>query len=146
LRARGKKERENSLFQWIKTFNAMVELVSLTCPQCGGSVQRPSLTCISCGEELMLAKNKNEIVDLWPSFEPDYDANEFSWTKLRGGLGQVLLLSCGTEDGGCNGPMDFNHRTCENCVKKRVNLAKEYCLRKMGENLSWDSIFLCRIK
>ena len=90
---------------------------------------------------LKKALGNPELYDIWPDFEPVYDENEYSWTRLRG-LGDVLLLNCGE----CEGPSDLRHSQCDLCTKKRVNISLDAYIRATGkERKNWTTIMLCRI-
>ena len=84
--------------------------------------------------------NEN-IYDIWPDFEPQYDEREYSWATVRG-LGEVLILNCGV----CDGPSDLRHAHCKECVDKRSKVAKEAYQKATGRlKEKWVTLFLCRI-
>jgi len=85
---------------------------------------------------------RNEaIYDVWPNFEPQYDAHEYAWTTLRG-LGEVLILNCGV----CDGPSDLRHVFCKECVERRSKIAKETYQKTTGRpKEKWSTLFLCRV-
>jgi len=81
------------------------------------------------------------IYDVWPDFEPQYDEREYSWTMLRS-LGEVLILNCGV----CDGPSDLRHVRCKECVDKRSKVAKEAYQKATGRSKEkWSTLFLCKI-
>ena len=65
-------------------------------------------------KSLKKAIKKNDVYDIWPDFEPNYDRREYAWTDLRG-LGEALLLNCSQ----CDGPSDMRHKRCKSCVDVR---------------------------
>lgn len=82
-----------------------------------------------------------KIYEVWPDFEPECDEREFAWATLRG-LGEVLLLNCGT----CEGPSDMRHSRCESCVEKRSQIAKDAYQKATGRPKDkWLTLILCRI-
>jgi len=84
---------------------------------------------------------QEDLYDIWPDFEPEYDEREFAWTNLRG-LGETLLLNCGQ----CDGPSDMRHKRCKLCVDHREKLAKETYRKVIGRPIEkWSTIILCRI-
>ena len=90
---------------------------------------------------LKKALGKNELYDIWPDFEPEYDEREYAWTTLRG-LGESLLLNCGR----CDGPSDMRHSRCKMCVERRKEIARKTYEKVMGRPIKkWDAIILCRI-
>lgn len=83
----------------------------------------------------------DDLYDIWPNFEPQYDKHEYAWATIRG-LGEVLLLNCGI----CDGPCDLRHVKCENCSVERSGIAREAYEKATGRpKEDWDSMFLCRI-
>jgi len=101
--------------------------------------------CLTAFENYFNALKKilgNEtIYDVWPDFEPQYDEHEYTWATLRG-LGEVLILNCGT----CEGPCDLRHMQCKECVEKRSKIAKEAYQKATGHaDEKWATLFLCRI-
>ncbi|MFQ6095172.1 MAG: hypothetical protein ACE5NN_03405 [Candidatus Bathyarchaeia archaeon] len=92
-------------------------------------------------EALKKALGKDDVFDIWPDFEPEYDEREYAWTTLKG-LGESLLLNCGQ----CEGPSDLRDKRCAACVKKRGEVAKATYLKSMGRVMDkWSTIILCRI-
>ncbi len=92
-------------------------------------------------DALKKALRRDDLYDVWPDFEPDYDEREYAWTDLRG-LGEVLLLNCGR----CDGPSDVRHSQCKSCVEKREQIAKEAYQKAMGRpKQKWATLVLCRI-
>lgn len=90
---------------------------------------------------LKRAVGRDDLYDIWPDFEPEFDEREFAWTDLRG-LGETLLLNCGQ----CEGPSDMRHRRCKVCVDKRKHMAKETHAKSTGRQISqWPTVILCRI-
>jgi hypothetical protein len=88
-----------------------------------------------------LLENEN-VYDVWPDFEPQYDEREYTWASLRG-LGEVLMLNCGV----CDGPSDMRHARCNDCVERRGNLAKGAYEKATGRSKEkWTTLFLCRIQ
>ncbi|MCD6088365.1 hypothetical protein J7K07_01420 [Candidatus Bathyarchaeota archaeon] len=84
---------------------------------------------------------QDDLYDIWPDFEPEFDEREFTWTNLRG-LGEALLLNCGK----CDGPSDMRHKRCKECVKRREEIAKKMYHRVVGRPIDkWPTIILCRI-
>lgn len=84
---------------------------------------------------------RDDLYDVWPDFEPEYDEREYAWTDLRG-LGETLLLNCGK----CDGPSDMRHERCKACVDKRKDIAKNAYKKAMGRLINkWPTIILCRI-
>jgi len=82
-----------------------------------------------------------DVYDVWPDFEPQYDEREYTWATLRG-LGEVLILNCGL----CDGPSDLRHFRCKDCTEKRDKLAKEAYQKATGRSKEkWATLFLCRI-
>jgi hypothetical protein len=82
-----------------------------------------------------------DVYDVWPDFEPQYDEREYAWATLRG-LGEVLLLNCGL----CDGPSDLRHVRCKDCSERRGKLAKEAYQKTTGrQKEKWSTLFLCRI-
>jgi hypothetical protein len=87
------------------------------------------------------AMKQNNIYDLWPDFEPEFDEREYAWTDLKG-LGETLLLNCGK----CDGPSDMRHERCRNCADKRKEIAQNTYKRTMGRTIEkWSTTILCRI-
>ena len=81
------------------------------------------------------------IYDVWPDFEPQYDEQEYAWSTLRS-LGEVLILNCGV----CDGPSNLRHMCCKECVDKRSKTAIEAYQKSTGHSKEkWDTLFLCRI-
>lgn len=81
------------------------------------------------------------IYDIWPDFEPKYDAQEYAWTTLKN-LGEVLILNCGV----CDGPSDLRHTRCNECSDKRSKIAIEaYQKATDVSKEKRPSLFLCRI-
>lgn len=92
-------------------------------------------------EALKKVLGKEDIYDIWPDFEPEYDEREYAWTTLRG-LGESLLLNCGQ----CDGPSDMRHNRCKECIEKRKEIANKTYERIMGRPMEkWGAIILCRI-
>jgi len=90
---------------------------------------------------LKKALGREDLFQIWPDFEPEYDEREYAWTTLRG-LGETLLLNCGQ----CDGPSDLRHKRCEECVKRRSQLAKDTYQKATGRSIDkWHTIILCRI-
>jgi hypothetical protein len=84
---------------------------------------------------------KEDLYDIWPEFEPEYDEREYAWTNLKG-LGETLLLNCGQ----CDGPSDMRHVRCKSCSDKRREIAKDTYKKTFGHQIDkWDTIILCRI-
>ncbi|MEM2917008.1 MAG: hypothetical protein QXN63_01455 [Candidatus Bathyarchaeia archaeon] len=84
---------------------------------------------------------REDLYDIWPDFEPEFDEREFAWTTLRG-LGEILLLNCGL----CDGPSDLRHMECKNCTEKRSQTAKDAYQKATGRpKEKWSTIALCRI-
>lgn len=82
-----------------------------------------------------------KIYDIWPDFEPKYDAQEYTWTKLKN-LGEVLILNCGV----CDGPSDLRHARCKECSDKRSKIATEVYQKATGISKGKQlTLFLCRI-
>ncbi len=87
------------------------------------------------------ALKQNNVYDMWPDFEPEFDEREYAWTDLKG-LGETLLLNCGK----CDGPSDMRHEHCRTCVDKRKEIAKNTYKRTMGRPMEkWQTTILCRI-
>jgi len=81
------------------------------------------------------------VYDIWPDFEPQYDEQEYAWATLRS-LGEVLILNCGV----CDGPSDLRHARCKECTDKRSKIAKEAYQKATGRpKEKWSTLFLCRI-
>jgi hypothetical protein len=81
------------------------------------------------------------IYDIWPDFEPQYDEQEYVWTALKN-LGEVLVLNCGV----CDGPSNLRHTRCKECVDRRTKIATEAYQRTTGRSKEeWPTLFLCRI-
>jgi len=81
------------------------------------------------------------IYEVWPDFEPQYDEQEYAWTSLRG-LGEVLILNCGV----CDGSSDLRHTRCKKCVDRRSKTAMEAYAKSTGHSKEkWGTLFLCRI-
>lgn len=81
------------------------------------------------------------VYDVWPDFEPQYDEYEYAWATLRG-LGEVLVLNCSV----CDGPSNLRHMHCKECVGKRCQLAREAYHKATGHaKEKWPTVFLCRI-
>jgi hypothetical protein len=81
------------------------------------------------------------IYDVWPDFEPQYDEQEYAWATLRG-LGEVLIFNCGV----CDGPSNLRHIRCKECVDKRSKIAIEAYAKSTGQSKEkWNTLFLCRI-
>jgi hypothetical protein len=90
---------------------------------------------------LKKALDKENIFDIWPDFEPEYDEREYAWTTLKG-LGEALLLNCGQ----CEGPSALRHRRCQACAEKRSELAKTTYRKSTGRVMQkWPTRILCRI-
>ena len=90
---------------------------------------------------LKRAVGRDDLYDIWPDFEPEFDEREFAWTDLRG-LGETLLLNCGQ----CEGPSDMRHRRCRACVDNRKRMAKETHAKSTGRQIGqWPTVILCRI-
>lgn len=82
-----------------------------------------------------------DVYDVWPDFEPQYDEREYTWATLRG-LGEVLVLNCGV----CDGPCDLRHPRCRDCTEKREGFAKDAYQKATGRSREkWATLFLCRI-
>lgn len=87
------------------------------------------------------AMKQNNIYDLWPDFEPEFDEREYAWTDLKG-LGETLLLNCGK----CDGPSDMRHERCQTCADKRKEIAKNTYKKTMGRTIEkWSTTILSRI-
>ena len=87
------------------------------------------------------ALDRDDVYGIWPDFEPEYDEKEFAWTTIRG-LGEVLLLNCGS----CDGPSDLRHTICRECCEKRSQMAKEAYEKATGRSKDkWPALILCRI-
>ena len=92
-------------------------------------------------ESLKKALGKDEIYNIWPDFEPEYDEREYAWTNLRG-LGESLLLNCGP----CDGPSDMRHERCKSCVERRREISEKTYEKALGRPVGkWSTIILCRI-
>lgn len=92
-------------------------------------------------EALKKALAREDLYEVWPDFTPEYDEKEFAWTTLRG-LGEVLILNCGT----CDGPSDLRHPRCKECADKRSQIAKEAYQKATGRpKEKWPVIILGRI-
>lgn len=90
---------------------------------------------------LKQALGRNDLYDIWPDFEPQYNEQEFMWTTITG-LGEVLLLNCRQ----CDGPSDLRHNQCISCVDKRQEIARNaYQKRRSKEKQKWETLILCRI-
>lgn len=90
---------------------------------------------------LKKALDKNDLYEIWPDFDPQYDEYEYAWATIRG-LGETLLLNCGQ----CDGPSDLRHAQCRSCTEKRGNLAKDAFQKATGQPKdNWSTIILCRI-
>jgi len=90
---------------------------------------------------LKAALGRDDLYEVWPDFEPRYDEREYAWTTLRG-LGEVLLLNCGS----CDGPSDLRHNRCKVCVEKRGEMAKDAYQKATGRSKQkWTTLVLCRI-
>ena len=90
---------------------------------------------------LKKALMKPKLYDIWPDFEPVYDENEYSWTTLRR-LEETLLLNCGE----CDGPSDMRHSRCDECVRKRSDVASKAYSASTGKAIEkWPTVMLCRI-
>jgi hypothetical protein len=81
------------------------------------------------------------IYDVWPDFEPQYDEQEYAWATLRS-LGEVLILNCGI----CDGPSSLKHIRCKECADRRSKIAIE-AYPKSTSHLKEKrgTLFLCRI-
>ena len=92
-------------------------------------------------EALKKALAREDLYEVWPDFTPEYDEKEFAWTTLRG-LGEVLILNCGT----CDGPSDLRHPRCKECADKRSQIVKEAYQKATGRpKEKWPVIILGRI-
>ena len=92
-------------------------------------------------EALKKTLGKNDLYEIWPDFDPQYDEHEYAWATIRG-LGDALLLNCGQ----CDGPSDLRHIQCKNCAEKRENFAKDAFNKTTGQPKNkWSTIILCRI-
>lgn len=92
-------------------------------------------------DALKKALGRDDIYNVWPDFEPQYDEREYAWTTLKG-LGEVLLLNCGK----CDGPSDLRHSRCQDCVETRGQTAKAAYQKTTGRTKQkWTTILLCRI-
>jgi hypothetical protein len=92
-------------------------------------------------EALKRALDINDLYEIWPTFDPQYDEHEYAWTNIRG-LGDVLLLNCGQ----CDGPSDLRHIQCKDCVEKRESLARDAFRKATGQPKDkWSTVILCRI-
>jgi hypothetical protein len=81
------------------------------------------------------------IFDVWPDFEPQYDEQEYTWATLKS-LGEVLILNCGV----CDGPSDLRHARCKECVDRRSKIAMEAYQKSIGHSKEKSgALFLCRI-
>lgn len=90
---------------------------------------------------LKRALGRNNLYDIWPDFEPQFNEREYTWTTISG-LGEVLLLNCGQ----CDGPSDLRHSQCIDCVERRQKIAKDaYQKVKSKEKQKWETLILCRI-
>lgn len=92
-------------------------------------------------ESLKKILGRDDLYDIWPDFEPEYDEREYAWTTLRG-LGESLLLNCGQ----CDGPSDMRHSRCRACVERRKEIARKTYEKVMGRPIEkWNAVILCRI-
>ena len=90
---------------------------------------------------LKKAFGHNDLYDVWPDFEPQYDEGEYMWTTLRG-LGEILLLNCGQ----CDGPSDLRHSRCKGCIETREQIARDAYQKATGrDKQKWATLVLCRI-
>jgi len=90
---------------------------------------------------LKKALARDDLYDIWPDFEPEYDEREYAWTNLRS-LGESLLLNCSQ----CDGPSDMRHARCKSCVDRRKEIAKQTYEKSLGIPINrWATIILCRI-
>lgn len=90
---------------------------------------------------LKKALGRDDVYDIWPDFEPEFDEREYAWTDLRG-LGETLLLNCGQ----CDGPSDMRHERCKACVDKRREMSKKAYTKTTGRQIGkWPTMILCRI-
>jgi len=90
---------------------------------------------------LKKALGREDLYEIWPDFEPQFDESEFAWTTLHG-LGELLLLNCGS----CEGPSDLRHNRCKSCTEKRAQIAEEVYQKSTGRpKEKWAAIALCRI-
>jgi len=71
----------------------------------------------------------DDVYEIWPDFEPQFDEREYSWATLQG-LGEVLMSNCGI----CDGPSDLRHFQCKDCVEGRSKLAKEAYQKATGRS------------
>ena len=84
---------------------------------------------------------KQDLYEIWPDFTPQFDEYEYAWTNIRG-LGEALLLNCGS----CDGPSDLRHLRCKDCVEKREGMAKGAFQKATGQQKDkWGTLILCRI-
>ncbi|MFX1486691.1 MAG: hypothetical protein ACFFBS_06335 [Promethearchaeota archaeon] len=90
--------------------------------------------------ELKETLENRDLYDIWPSFSPKYDENEYLWSKL-GNLGEVLILHCGS----CDGPMDPRHSICSNCIEKREYIANRDYRNSKKPTKEWNTVLLCRV-
>ena len=85
--------------------------------------------------------DKQEMFDKWPSFNPEYNDDEYFWSPI-GNLGEVLILHCCN----CDGPSDPRHKICDSCVEKRKkNALEDYKKKYQTEKSPWGTVVLCRI-
>jgi len=90
---------------------------------------------------LKKALGREDLYNIWPDFEPQYDEREYAWTELKG-LGETLLLNCGQ----CDGPSDMRHEKCKVCVDKRKEVAKKAYKKITGRQIDkWPTTILCRV-
>ncbi|MFQ6085865.1 MAG: hypothetical protein ACE5OY_06360 [Candidatus Bathyarchaeia archaeon] len=84
---------------------------------------------------------RDDVYDIWPSFEPNYKREEYVWTHLPK-LGEVLMLNCGV----CEGPSDIRHRICKKCTETRSKVASSGYYETTGKlKEKWPTIILCRV-
>jgi hypothetical protein len=89
---------------------------------------------------LKRALGRDDLYDLWPNFEPQYNEKEYMWTNLTR-IGEVLLLNCGQ----CDGPSDSRHNQCKSCIAIRKKRAVDAYQKATSKENNWKTIILCRI-
>lgn len=91
--------------------------------------------------EIKYALENDELFEIWPSFSPQFNKEEYFWSKI-GNLGEVLILNCCS----CDGPSDPRHKLCEKCIEERKKLAEEeYRKSTSSDKPSWNIVMLCRV-
>ncbi|MCK4952751.1 hypothetical protein KAS14_03120 [Candidatus Bathyarchaeota archaeon] len=92
-------------------------------------------------DALKKALDRNDVFDVWPDFEPQYNEQEYIWSNIHG-LGEVLLLNCAQ----CDGPSDLRHNRCKECVENRGQTAIDAYQKVTGQiKQKWETFILCRI-